>query len=179
MKNLKKLNILLALIFVSVALMSFIPSTNSNSVINNNGEKLFTPDPSASESLHVGWKEVNVNYRTSGNYYVLYSDIVSNINPDHTMTWGCGNLDLIPSSPDWDCNETKTWFSAGGSEGCAYIHIHSNCILNPNNPTAIHTLDIKVKDNQGDVSNVGGITFIIHYTATPNAGEPTSPCSSY
>ena len=177
MKNLKKLNMLLVLIFVSVAFMSFIPSTNSNSAGNNSDKVLLTPDPSSPNNLYVGWKEVNVDYRTSGNYYVLYSDIVS-LSSGQTMTWGCGNLDLKPGTPEWDCSDVETYFSAYGSEGCEYIYIHSNCTPTPGNP-AVHTINIKVKDDQGDESNAGGITFMIHYTPTPSSGEPTNPCSSY
>lgn len=178
MKNLKKLNILLVLIFVSVAFMSFIPSTNSKSASNNSDKILLTPDPSSPNNLYVGWKEVNVDYRTSGDYYVLYSDIVS-LSSGHTMTWGCGNLDLIPVTPEWDCSDVETYFSASGGEGCEYIFIHSNLPQNPNYPLVTHTIDIKVKDDQGDVSNAGGITLNIHYTPNPSNADPMDPCSNY
>ncbi len=177
MKSFKKLYILLALVFVSVALMSFIPSANT--VNNSNNSQLATPDPDEVTPLHVDWKTVHVQYRTSGNYYVLYSDLVSGLLPDHTMTWGCGNLDLIPDTPDWDCSDIESTFSANGAEGCEYISVHSNLTPTPYN-SILHIININVKDDQGVISDVpGGIHFYIDYTATPASGDPVSPCSSY
>ncbi len=175
MKSFKKLYILLALAFVSVALMSFIPSANT--VNNSNNSQLTTPDP-GDIHFHVDWKTVHVQYRTSGNYYVLYSDLVSGMHPEHTMTWGCGNLDLIPDTPDWDCSDIESTFSANGAEGCEYISVHSNLVPTPYN-SIFHTINIQVKDDQGDESDAGGIHLYIDYTATPASGDPVSPCSSY
>jgi len=159
--------------------MSFIPLANNNGTINNNSKELLTPDPFSPNNLTLNLKEVNVDYRTSGNYYVIYSDMVSGMNPNHTMTWGCGNLDLKPGTSDWDCSDIEPYFSAYGAEGCEYIYIHSNCVPDPEHPLVTHTINLKVKDNQGDESNEAGITFRIHYTSTPESGEPVNPCGSY
>ncbi len=158
--------------------MSFIPSTNITTN-NEKNAKLLPPDQSTRYNIQVGWKTVNVYYRTNGDYYVLYSDLVSGMDPNHTMTWGCGNLDLDPNIPGWNCSVTRTWFYASGSEGCEYIFIHSLGIPDPIHPIVRHTIDIKVKDDQGDESNWGAITFIIHYTSTPGVGEPMAPCTIY
>ena len=67
MKNLKYLYTFLTMAVLAIAFMSFVPSTNGNSTTNNNSNELLTPNPPSPSGLTVGWKTVNVNYRTSGN----------------------------------------------------------------------------------------------------------------
>ena len=178
MKNLKKFNVLLALISISVVLMAFIPSTNSNGVINNNSEVLATPDPSSPNNLSVAWKTINVNYRTSGNYYVLYSDLISGLESDHSMIWGCGYLDIDKNTSEWQCTVTKDYYTASGADNCEYIYVHSLAIPEPGY-SATHTIDIRVLDDHGVVSTWGAITLIIHNNGIPDNSEPVNPCSFY
>ena len=173
MKKINKIYIPIALISIAMIFMSYKPFKN-----NFNNSKNIAMPTTNSCSIHVGWKEVNVNYNTSGKYYVLYSDIVdlSNIDPDHTMMWGCGYLDLTTLTTSWDCTDIEQWFSAYGSENCAYIYIQSNSVPDPQHPVATHTINVKVRDDHGDASNFGGITFKIHYVPNPDNSEPMSPC---
>jgi len=175
MKSFKSLYILLALVFISVAFMSFIPSANS--INNKNNTQLVTPDPGETNDLSVGWKTVEVDQRESGNYYVKYSDIVSGMDPNNP-TWGCGYLDIDPNTSGWNCEITTPYFHASGGDNCEYIYVHSYCTPAPGNPVT-HTIDIKVRDSQGNESNQGGITLIIDYTANPSTSEPNSPCPGY
>ncbi len=177
MKSFKSLYILLALVFISVAFMSFIPSANS--IDNKNNTQLVTPDPGETNDLSVGWKTVDVYQNTSNEYIVLYSDLVSGLAENHTITWGCGYIDIDPNTYGWDCNVTTQWFNAGGAEGCEYIGVHSNSVLDPAHPTAWHTIRVKVKDDQNIESNWGGITLQIHYTPNPDNSAPANPCISY
>jgi len=91
------------------------------------------------------------------------------------MRWGCGYLDIDPSTESWDCNVTTSYFSANGASDCQYIKISSD--LTPTQGRDVtHTIDIRVRDEEGDESNRGGITLIIHYTPYPEASEPLNPC---
>jgi hypothetical protein len=131
---------------------------------------------SSMRKINVGWKEVNVYHRLSGVYYIKYSDLVSGINPDHNLTYGCGYLDINKNTEGWDCNVTAAWFSAYGAyPHCEYIKVTSNSTPTPGNH-AIHTIDIRVKDDEGEESNWGGITLNIYYTAFPSASQPVAPC---
>ncbi len=176
MKRIKKLYILLTLVFVSVAFTAFIPSVNN--VNNKNNTQLVTPDPGETNNLQVLWKTVDVTQNTSNEYVVLYSDIVDGMDPSNP-TWGCGYLDIDPDVSGWNCNFTTQWFYANGAEGCEYISVHSNSVLDPNNPLAVHTIRVKVRDAQGEESNWGGITLQIHYTPNPDNSAPVNPCSAY
>ncbi len=175
MKSFKKLYILLALGFVSVALMSFIPSVNT--VNNSNNSQLTTPDSGETNGLQVGWKEVQVDQRASGNYYVKYSDIVSGMDPNNP-TWGCGYLDIDRPTSGWQCSITTPYYYASGGDNCEYIYVHSYLTPSPGN-SVYHTIDVKVRDAQGNESNWGGITLIINYSANPSTSEPNAPCPGY
>ncbi|MDD4373728.1 MAG: hypothetical protein PHG67_07405 [Bacteroidales bacterium] len=173
----KRLNYLFItpIILVSIFFMAFIPRTDKyvQQEIDMDASPFELP---SSRNLSVGWKEVNVYQRLSGVYYIKYSDLVSGIDPDHHLTYGCGYLDINNNTVGWDCNVTETWFSASGAlPHCEYIKVTSNSTPTPGNH-AIHTINIRVKDDEGEESNWGGITLNIFYTPFPSASQPQHPC---
>ena len=105
--------------------------------------------------------------------------MVTNLAPNHTMSWGCGHLDVDKPTGGWQCNVTKQYYTASGSDGCEYIYLHSLIVPTAGNPLVTHTIDVRVVDDQGEVSNFGGITLKIHYNSTPDATEPVNPCNSF
>jgi len=165
---------ILSTIIAAIFLMSFIPM--SERTINTETPIELAPSelPPAS-GLTVGWKTVNVNFTLSGHYVVQYSDMVSGMDPNHHMTWGCGNIDLSPGSAGWDCSATSTYFSVAGADYCQFLYITSELTPLPGQPV-IHTVDIQVRDDEGDVSNYGGLTLIINYVQNPSSSEPANPC---
>lgn len=166
--------IIAPIIFASIIFMSFIAIAD-NEVRQETTLEMNPLDFPVSKSISVGWKTVNVYHRTSGNYIISYADLVSGVNPSHNMRWGCGYLDINPSTEGWDCDVTTTYFSANGANHCQYIKITSNLTPTQGN-NVTHTLDIRVRDEEGDESNLGGITLIIHYTPNPDSSEPSNPC---
>jgi hypothetical protein len=168
--------IIAPIIFVSIIFMSFIAIAD-NEVRQETTLEMNPLELPVSKSISVGWKTVDVYHRISGHYIIRYADLVSGVNPSHNMRWGCEYVDIDPSSGGWDCDVTTTYFSANGAEQCQYIHVFSNSTPTQGN-NAMHTIDIRVRDEEGDESNWGGITLIIHYTPNPESSEPTNPCSN-
>ena len=167
--------IIITIISVSFLLMSTTPLTVNSS--NKDNIELTNNLNVPACAPHAGWKEVEVWYRTSGNYTVQYSDLVSGVDPDHDMTWGCGSLDLDEDGGGWECNRTATYFYATGATYCQHIAVASYLTPTQGNPVT-HTIDFRVKDDEGHVSNWGGITLVIKWRAFVDTSEPYNPCNN-
>ncbi len=177
MKKIKKFIYLLTLVVPAIVLMAFNPFVNKSNLSNENN-KLLQKTPPTPTNIYVSWKTVDVTYRTSGNYVIQYSDMVSSDDPA-TLMWGCGYLDIDKPTPGWQCNVTKELYTASGTTGCEYIYVHS--LIAPTTPEqpVYHTIDVKVRDSRGVESNWGGITLIIHYSSTPDPTEDANPCAAF
>jgi hypothetical protein len=88
---------ILATIIAAILLMSFIPMSEEAIKQEIPTELVPSELPSAS-SLYVSWSTIEVNFNYSGHYVVRYSDNVSGLAPNHTISWGCGNIDLDPNA---------------------------------------------------------------------------------
>ena len=177
MKKIKKFIYLLTLVVPAIVLMAFNPFVNKSNLSNENN-KLLQETPPTPPNIYVKWKTVDVTYRTSGNYVIQYSDMVSSDDPA-TLMWGCGYLDIDKPTPGWQCSISNSYFTASGTESCNFIYVHSYLTPDPSHPTVTHTIDVKVRNSQGVESNWGGITLIIHYSSTPDPTEDANPCAAF
>lgn len=164
----------IAIVLASSLLMSFNPTRVNDENQESSMEMLQIDASEKSRDLEVGWKEVHKFQHASDTYYILYSDLISGIDPDIGLSYGCGHLDVDIVTPGWQCNVSKTYFNAYGYEGCAYIAVKSLVTPTQGNP-AVHTIDFRVRDNAGTSSNNGAITLYIHYVPIPNNMQ-TNPC---
>ncbi len=175
MNKLIKINLgTLATIITAVFLMSFIPVSDID-IKQETSTELVPSELPPPPTISLDWKTVNVNFTLSGHYVVQYSDMVSGMDPSHHMTWGCGNIDLGSGSSGWDCSATSTYFSVSGADYCQFLYVTSDLTPLPGQPV-IHTIDLRVRDNEGDESNWAGLTLVINYVQNPSSSEPANPC---
>ncbi len=172
MKRIYKINISIVLLLVAMIFMSFIPFAKKDINTNKTNKINIT-----AANLWVGWKTVDVTYRTSGNYIVKYADLVS-LDPGHSITWGCGYLDIDKLTAGFQCSVTRDYYTATGANSCEYIYVHSLATPLPGE-TVVNTIDVRVMDDQGVISNWGGITLNIHNNGNPDNSEPVNPCLHY
>jgi len=162
------------IIILAVFLMSFIPMSDKD-IKQETATELVPSELPPAPTISLDWKTVNVNFTLSGHYVVQYSDMVSGMDPNHHMTWGCGNIDLSPGSSGWDCSASSTYFSVSGADYCQFLYVTSNLTPTPGQPV-YHTIDLRVRDDEGDESNQAGITLVINYVQNPSSSEPANPC---
>jgi len=165
------------IIILAVFLMSFIPMSDKD-IKQETATELVPSELPPASGLYVSWSTVEVNFNLSGHYVVRYSNNVSGLELNHTLSWGCGYVDVQPNTSSWDCSRSETYYYDAVGTDCDYIGVTSNSTPSPGNP-AIHSIDFRVKDDQGVESNWGGITLVIKYVQNPANSEPANPCSSY
>ena len=178
MKKLIKVNIwAFPIMIIAILLMSFNTIPDKDNKQEANIDLVPSELPPAS-GLYVSQSTVEVNFNLSGHYVVRYSDNVSGLAPNHTISWGCGSIDVDPDASGWQCTRSETYFYAATGTDCNYIAVSSNVTPTPGTPVT-HTIDFRVRDDQGEESNWGAITLVINYVENPSNSEPANPCSSY